>query len=206
MCTESGPLTVLPGPHLHEPEALHGLSLNISNTAGSANLASIDSVRVERIGGAPLTAPLAPGSLCAANGGFRHQARVCIAADGRDGIERLLRYISRPPIAIKRLSLAHAGISSKRRGASALSVPPGHARKAGATRATSRAPEATARARALARARAGERQGWSRSGGRGRCRRGRGPRGWPTRRPGGGRWGSEARTDAQSPGPGRGER
>lgn len=66
-------------------------------------------VSVERIAGAPPAAPLAPGSLCAANGGFNLQARVHIAADERDRLERLCRYISRPPIASERLSLEAHG-------------------------------------------------------------------------------------------------
>ena len=49
------------------------------------------------------------GPLCAAHAGFTLQAHVRVAADRRDQLERLCRYIARPPIASERLSLAPDG-------------------------------------------------------------------------------------------------
>jgi hypothetical protein len=50
-----------------------------------------------------------PGALCSEIDGFTLHARTVIDADDRDGLERLARYIARPPIAAERLSLREDG-------------------------------------------------------------------------------------------------
>jgi len=47
--------------------------------------------------------------LCCDADGFSLHAKVRIAADDRDGLERLCRYVTRPPIQLERLSLAPDG-------------------------------------------------------------------------------------------------
>lgn len=49
-------------------------------------------------------------ALSAANGGFTLHAATRIEADDRDGLERLLRYIARPPIPADRLHLLADGL------------------------------------------------------------------------------------------------
>jgi len=50
-----------------------------------------------------------PGELCCEVDGFSLQAKVLIAADDREGLERVCRYVTRPPIKLERLSLAPDG-------------------------------------------------------------------------------------------------
>jgi hypothetical protein len=50
-----------------------------------------------------------PGALCAEVDGFTLHARTVISSDDRDALERLCRYIARPPIASERLSLSDDG-------------------------------------------------------------------------------------------------
>jgi len=50
-----------------------------------------------------------PGELCCDVDGFSLHAKVRIAAHDRDGLERLCRYVNRPPIKLERLSLARDG-------------------------------------------------------------------------------------------------
>jgi len=50
-----------------------------------------------------------PGQLCCATGGFSLHAKVEVGEKGRERLERLCRYVARPPIATERLSLAANG-------------------------------------------------------------------------------------------------
>ena len=50
-----------------------------------------------------------PGELCASLAGFSLHAKVALEADDHAGRERLARYLTRPPIASERLSLAEDG-------------------------------------------------------------------------------------------------
>jgi len=50
-----------------------------------------------------------PGELCCDVDGFSLQAKVRIEADDREGLERVCRYVTRPPIRLESLSLAPDG-------------------------------------------------------------------------------------------------
>ena len=58
---------------------------------------------------AKATALYRPGELCAQLGGFSLHARVRVAACARQRLEKLCRYVARPPIAQERLSLIPDG-------------------------------------------------------------------------------------------------
>jgi putative transposase len=61
--------------------------------------------RIIRIGGAPADVDaFVMGKLCAQVDGFNLQAAMRIGANDREGLERMARYLARPPIATDRLS------------------------------------------------------------------------------------------------------
>jgi hypothetical protein len=65
---------------------------------------------VEKIGKRRDARPdFTPGELCSEIDGFTLHARTVIAEDDREGLERLSRYIARPPIASERLALREDG-------------------------------------------------------------------------------------------------
>jgi hypothetical protein len=80
-----------------------------ASVAGQIALGPKAGWRVARVGGAPvLLAPSARG-LCAEADGYNVQAAVRIDEADRSGLERLCRYILRPPLARDRLSEAPEG-------------------------------------------------------------------------------------------------
>ncbi len=69
--------------------------------------------RVLRVrGGAADVDAFVMGRLCARVEGYNLQAATRIAANDRDGLERMGRYLARPPIATDRLSQLRTGVSS----------------------------------------------------------------------------------------------
>src|SRR5439155_22246224 len=99
---------------------------------GSAGRASASGVvatgprrgcRIVRIRGVPADVDVfLMGRLCAQIDGYNLQAATRLAASDRDGLERMARYLARPPIATDRLSLLEDGrleLQLKRRGAMA---------------------------------------------------------------------------------------
>jgi len=50
-----------------------------------------------------------PGQLCCDVDGFSLHAKVCVGEDERERLERLCRYVARPPLATERLSLSPEG-------------------------------------------------------------------------------------------------
>src|SRR3954471_17992638 len=68
--------------------------------------------RIVRIRGPPADVDaFVMGRLCAQVEGFNLQAATRIAANDREGLERMARYLARPPIAIDRLSQLDDGPS-----------------------------------------------------------------------------------------------
>jgi Putative transposase len=66
--------------------------------------------RIIRIRGAPVNVDVfLMGRLCAQIEGYDLQAATRLAANDRDGLERMARYLARPPIATDRLSLRDDG-------------------------------------------------------------------------------------------------
>jgi hypothetical protein len=66
--------------------------------------------RIIRIRGAPVNVDVfLMGRLCAQIEGYNLQAATRLAANDRDGLERMARYLARPPIATDRLSLRDDG-------------------------------------------------------------------------------------------------
>jgi hypothetical protein len=66
--------------------------------------------RVTRLRGPSAVRPLfLPGQLCCDVDGFSLHAKVCVGEDDRERLERLCRYVARPPIATERLSLSPEG-------------------------------------------------------------------------------------------------
>jgi hypothetical protein len=86
-------------------EPLLGLISSASVQGRSAHSGEPD----QKIGRRRGARPDSPGELCSEIDGFTLHARTVIAADDRDGLERLARTIARPPIAAERLSLREDG-------------------------------------------------------------------------------------------------
>jgi len=61
--------------------------------------------RVERLGDRidAESVAVSPGSRCASVAGVNRHANVCVPANDRGRLERLCRYVARPPIASERL-------------------------------------------------------------------------------------------------------
>jgi hypothetical protein len=84
--------------------------LYAASVQGRAVLAEKAGSAVERLGHRREARPLfLPGELCCDIAGFSLHAKVAIEAHDRNGLERLCRYLARPPIAAERLSLAPDG-------------------------------------------------------------------------------------------------
>ena len=84
--------------------------LYAASVQGHVAIAEQNGARVERLGRRRDARPLfLPGELCCDLEGFSLHAKVEIAAHDRDGLERLARYLARPPIATERLSLRSDG-------------------------------------------------------------------------------------------------
>ena len=65
---------------------------------------------VTRLRGPSTVRPLfIPGELCCDVDGFSLHAKVCVEGDERERLERLCRYVARPPLATDRLSLSPEG-------------------------------------------------------------------------------------------------
>ena len=66
---------------------------------------------MERLGVAvgSSSSPTAPGTLCASLDGFSLHAQVRVAAEDRERLEHLVRYVRRPALASERLSLDERG-------------------------------------------------------------------------------------------------
>jgi len=81
-----------------------------ASVQGRVALGEENGASVERLGRRRDARPLfIPGELCCDIGGFSLHAKVEIAAHDRDGLERLCRYLARPPLATERLSLTEDG-------------------------------------------------------------------------------------------------
>ena len=84
--------------------------LYAASLQGRAALGAKAGNAVERLGRCRAARPLfLPGELCCDIEGFSLHAKVEIEARDRDGLERLARYLARPPIATERLSLRSDG-------------------------------------------------------------------------------------------------
>jgi hypothetical protein len=84
--------------------------LYAASVQGRVAIGEESSASVERLGRRRDARPFfLPGELCCDIDGFSLHAKVEIAAHDRDGLERLCRYLARPPIASERLTLAEDG-------------------------------------------------------------------------------------------------
>ncbi|MBK7642132.1 MAG: transposase [Planctomycetes bacterium] len=96
-----------------EPDEPLFAQLCAASVQGRVALGSKSGARVQRLGrrrDADPERPLfRPGELCCDIEQFSLHAKVRIEAQDREGLERLCRYIARPPIKVERLSLAPDG-------------------------------------------------------------------------------------------------
>ncbi|NOT30112.1 MAG: IS91 family transposase [Planctomycetes bacterium] len=84
--------------------------LYAASVQGRVAIGEESGASVERVGRRRDARPLfLPGELCCHIDGFSLHAKVEIAAHDRDGLERLCRYLARPPLATERLSIAKDG-------------------------------------------------------------------------------------------------
>jgi len=92
------------------PEAPLFAACQAASVSGLIALGPQAGRRVSRLGRDPLLARLSTASPDSATfDGFTLHNRVCIAARDRSRLERLCRYVSRPPLANERLSLREDG-------------------------------------------------------------------------------------------------
>jgi hypothetical protein len=86
------------------------IALAEASASGMVGTGARHGCRITRIRGAPANVDvLLMGRLCAQIEGYNLQAATRLAANDRDGLERMARYLARPPIATDRLSLREDG-------------------------------------------------------------------------------------------------
>ena len=97
-------------PDQEEPDEPLLAELYAASVQGRVALGDRSGAGVERIGRRRGVRPLfIPGELCCDLDGFSLHAKVQIEGEDRSGLERLARYLTRPPIATARLSLSADG-------------------------------------------------------------------------------------------------
>jgi len=93
-----------------EPDDLLLAMISAASVHGRVALGSKAGTPIARVRVDPGKRPtFVPGELCADWEGFSLHAKVRIEHDQRDKLERLCRYVARPPLAIERLSLLPDG-------------------------------------------------------------------------------------------------
>jgi hypothetical protein len=93
-----------------EPEEPLLAELAAASIQGRVALGAKRGAPVSRLRGASAVRPrFVPGQLCRDPGGFTLPAMVVVGGHDRERLERLCRYVARPPIATERLSLAANG-------------------------------------------------------------------------------------------------